>query len=264
MIQRRSTLAWLGALPLLASGNSQAQIVNLTDAVNKAGRHRMLAQRAGKAYFAIGMGIAVPKAQEILSLSMTQFDRHLIELKAFAPTPEIKSTYGEMEAVWSDYKTALIGTAPKRETAQALIDLDGKLLLLSNKAAAALEQLVGKPIGKLVNVAGRQRGLSQRVAKLYLAMAWKAPIVGAQAELNTARADFSAALDLLSKAPETTAQIKEELDQARNQWVFFDSSLTLKAGESAAPERGANVFASSENILSVMEKVTSMYVRAGA
>jgi Type IV pili methyl-accepting chemotaxis transducer N-term len=264
MIQRRSTLTWLSALPLLATGNNFAQVVNLTDAVNKAGRQRMLAQRAGKAYFAIGMGIAVPKAQEILNQSMTQFDRQLIELKAFSPTPEIKATYGEMESVWSDYKTALIGQVPKRETAQALIDIDGKLLALANKGASALEQLVGKPIGKLVNVAGRQRGLSQRVAKLYLAMAWKAPISGAQAELNTARADFSAALDLLSKAPETTAQIKEELDQARNQWVFYDSALTLKAGESAAPERGANVFTSSENILSVMEKVTGMYVRAGA
>jgi hypothetical protein len=264
MMQRRSTLVWLGAVPLLSTAYSVAQIVNLTDAVNKAGRQRMLAQRSAKAYFAIGMGISVPKAQEILNQSMTQFDRQLIELKAYSPTPDIKATYAEMEAVWSDYKTALIGQVPKRETAQSLIDIDGKLLLLANKGASALEQLVGKPIGKLVNVAGRQRGLSQRVAKLYLAMAWKAPINNAQAELNTARADFTAALDLLSKAPETTPQIKDELDQARNQWVFYDSALTLKAGESAAPERGANVFASSENILSVMEKVTSMYVRAGA
>ncbi len=171
MIQRRSTLAWLGAVPLLTSPYSVAQIVNLTDAVNKAGRQRMLAQRAAKAYFAIGMGISVPKAQEILSLSMTQFDRHLVELKAFSPTPDIKAIYAEMEPVWSDYKTALIGAPPKRETAQALIDIDGKLLTLANKGTSALEQLVGKPIGKLVNVAGRQRALSQRVAKLYLAMA---------------------------------------------------------------------------------------------
>ena len=115
--------------------------------------------------------------------------------------------------------------------------MEGKLLTLANKGARALEQLVGKPIGKLVNLAGRPRGLSQRVAKLYLALAWRAPVGGAQAELGAARAVFSAALDLLSKAPETTARIKETLDQARNQWVFYDAALTLKAGESAAPER---------------------------
>ena len=115
--------------------------------------------------------------------------------------------------------------------------MDGKLLTFENKGASALEQLVGKPIGKLVNVAARQHGLSQRVAKLYLVLAWRAPVGGAQAELGAARAVFSAALDLLTKAPETTAQIKETLDQTRNQWVFYDAALTLKAGESAAPER---------------------------
>ena len=102
--------------------------------------------------------------------------------------------------------------------------MNGQLLALANKGASALEQLVGKPICKLVNVAGRQR----------------------------------------SDAPESTAQTKEGLDQARNQWVFYDSALTLKAGECAALERGANVSASSENILSVMEKFTGMHVPAGA
>ena len=139
-----------------------------------------------------------------------------------------------------------------------------QFLLLDKKGASALEQMVDKPTGKLVNVAGPQRGLSQRVDKLYLAMAWKAPINVAEAEMNAARADFSAALDLLSTAPESTPHIKEGPDQAGIQWLSCDSALTLKAAESAASERGANVLTSSENVLCVMEKVTGMYVRVGA
>ena len=200
----------------------------------------------------------------MLRQSMRQLDRQLIELKAFSPTPEIKGIHCEMEAVWRRCKTALIGQILKRYAARSLIDIENQLLLLDKKSTSALEQMVDKPTGKLVDVAGPQRGLSQHVDKLYLAMAWKAPINAAQAEMSAARADFSASLDLRSKAPESTAQIKEGPDQTRIQWVPCDSALTLKAGESAAPERGANVFTSSKSVLRMMEKVTGMCVRVGA
>ena len=190
----------------------------------------------------------------MLRQSMRQLDRQLIELKAFSPTPEIKGIHCEMEAVWRRCKTALIGQILKRYAARSLIDIENQLLLLDKKSNS----------GKLVVVAGPQRGLSQHVDKLYLAMAWKAPINAAQAEMSAARADFSASLDLRSKAPESTAQIKEGPDQTRIQWVPCDSALTLKAGESAAPERGANVFTSSKSVLRMMEKVTGMCVRVGA
>ena len=186
----------------------------------------MLAQRAAWASFAVGMAIWVPKAPEILRQSMTQFDRQLIERKAFSPAPGIKGIYCEMEAVGRDCKTAQIGQIFKRDAAWWLIDIDDQFLLLDKKGASALEQMVDKPTGKLVNVAGPQRGLSQRVDKLYLAMAWKAPINVAEAEMNAARADFSAALDLPSTAPESTAHITEGPDQAGIQWLSCDSAST--------------------------------------
>ena len=44
------------------TGDNFAQIVNLTNAVNKTSRQRMLAQRAACTSFAVGMAIWVPKA----------------------------------------------------------------------------------------------------------------------------------------------------------------------------------------------------------
>ena len=198
---------------------------------------------------------------ERLGASMALFDRQLVELKAFAPTPDIKATYNQLETVWSDYKTALVGQAPTRDSAPALIDLDSKVLGLANKGTLQLEQVSGKPVGKLVNIAGRQRMLSQRVAKFYLAQTWKASVPNAQAELDKARAEFVAALDVLANAPEATVQIKQEIELARNQWVFYETALAQRGGDASVSERSANVFLSSENILSVMDKVTGLYVR---
>ncbi|MDM0071555.1 hypothetical protein QTI68_33825, partial [Variovorax sp. J31P207] len=61
--------------------------------------------------------------------------------------------------------------------------------------------------------------------------------------------------------PEATTAIKQEIELARNQWVFYAAALAQRGVEIASPERSANVFASSENILLVMDKVTSMYSR---
>ena len=83
----------------------------------------------------------------------------------------------------------------------------------------------------------------------------------AQAELDKARAEFVAALDVLANAPEATAQIRQEIDLARNQWVFYEAALAQHGAGAAGSERSVNVFLSSENILSVMDKVTGMYAR---
>ncbi|HSV52408.1 MAG TPA: type IV pili methyl-accepting chemotaxis transducer N-terminal domain-containing protein [Burkholderiaceae bacterium] len=263
-MQRRVAIGWMGSLALLAAGNSFAQVADLNDAINKAGRQRMLSQRMAKAYLAVGQRVVTQRGQDILGASMALFDRQLAELKAFAPTPEVKGTYGQLEVVWSDYKAVLVGQAPVRESAPALIELDGKVLALANKGTLQLEQLSGKPVGRLVNIAGRQRMLSQRVAKFYLAQAWKASVPNAQMELDKARAEFVAALEVLANAPEASVQIKQEIELARNQWVFYEAALAQRGADTAASERSTNVFLSSENILSVMDKVTGLYARLAA
>ena len=187
------------------------------------------------------------------------FNDMIYRLVARIPRGKV-ATYGQLAAAWGDYKALLTGQAPTRESAPALIEMDGKVLALANKGTLQLEQVSGKPVGKLVNIAGRQRMLSQRVAKFYLAQAWGASVPNAQAELDKARAEFVTAIDVLANAPEATAQIRQEIDLARNQWVFYEAALKQNSA-GAASERSTNVFLSSENILSVMDKVTGMYAR---
>jgi hypothetical protein len=78
----------VGSLTLLTVGNNLAPVVDLNDAIDKAGRRRMLSQRVAKAYLAGGQGVATQRAGEILVASMALFERQLMQLEAFAPTPE--------------------------------------------------------------------------------------------------------------------------------------------------------------------------------
>lgn len=243
----------------LAWKPAAAQIVSLNEAINKAGRQRMLSQRMAKAWLAIGQGVDAKQAEKILFDSMAWFDRQFVELKAYAPTPEIEATYKALEPVWSSYKAALVGAPPDRSAAPILLSLDAKVLKLAHQGTVQLEQYSGKAVGKLVNIAGRQRMLSQRTAKFYLSECWGAAVPEQIKELNQARREFAQALTTLSSAPQATPAIRSELELARQQWIFFDNALA-KIGESSGGERhAAEVFTSSENILQVMDKVTGMY-----
>jgi hypothetical protein len=261
-MSRRRHILQAGAALLGATAlPSIAQVQSLNDAINKAGRQRMLSQRMAKAWLALGMEVENGGARQVLDNSLALFDRQLVELKAYAPSATIKATYQELEAVWSEYKAALVGSRPARERVPALVALDARVLALAHQGTQQYEATSGKPVGKLVNVSGRQRMLSQRCAKFYLATAWEAGVATAKAELEKARGEFTAAHAVLAGAPEATPQIKDELELARQQWVFFENALQFGNQAGQGGRRAAEVFRSSENILAVMDRVTGLYAR---
>lgn len=235
------------------------QVVDINDAINKAGRQRMLSQRVAKSYMALGQKVHGDLAEKILAASMALFDRQLVELKAFSPTPEIKTTYGLMESSWSDYKTVLVGSTPGKTGAEQVLTLQGKVLQLANHGTVQLEGVSGKPVGRLVNIAGRQRMLSQRMAAFYLSASWGVQATTSAAEMSKAKDEFLKAHDVLKNAPEATAAIKAELVLAETQFTFFETALrALRPGSGDVQAQG-HVFTTSERILQVMDGVTGMY-----
>ncbi len=242
---------WLPHLPL------RAQVGSLNDAINKAGRQRMLSQRMGKAWLALVHHTESASAQLVLDKSMALFDRQLVELKAYAPTAEIRENYTRLEASWSEYKAALVGSRPGKPGATGVLENDARVLALAHQGTVQYEALSGKPVGKLVNVAGRQRMLSQRMAKFYYAAMLPVDAERAKAEIVKARGEFLAAMALLRNAPEATDGIRNELTLADSQWIFFDHALQRMQGANA--HALSDVFVTSENLLSVMDRVTTQY-----
>jgi nitrate/nitrite-specific signal transduction histidine kinase len=255
-MKRRDFIASSAALMGLSA---QAQVVDLNDAINKAGRQRMLSQRISKAYLALAHKVEAESARQVLDRSLALFDRQLAELKHFAPGPDIRETYVKLEALWSDFKDVVVGSAPAKEHAAKVLQLDGAILALANQGTQQYERASARSLGKLVNIAGRQRMLSQRMAKFYLASAMKVDPQGSVAEIGKARAEFVAALETLRSAPESTPRIKEELALADAQWIFFNQGMQHPDAAHHTPKVMSDVFVTSENLLSVMDRVTGLY-----
>lgn len=260
-MRRRKVLSYASVGPALVLLPSLAipQVSSINDAINKAGRQRMLSQRAAKSYMALGQKVLGDVPGKVLSASVVLFERQLVELKAFAPTAEIRTTYSQLEQAWGDYKGDLVSATPDKAGAEKVISLAGKVLKLANDGTAQLETVSGKPAGRLVNIAGRQRMLSQRMAAFYLSASWGVQSTAAVDEVKKARDEFVAAHDILSSAPEATGAIKSELALAQIQFTFFDAALNDIRPGSGDLRAQENVFTTSERILQVMNTVTGMY-----
>ena len=261
-MQRRHFVILAGAVGLGA--RATAQVIDLNDAINKAGRQRMLSQRMAKAWLALVHQTESANAQAVLDRSLALFDRQLVELKAYAPNGEIRETYVQLESAWSDYKALLVGAAPGKAGAAEVLKSDARVLALAHQGTVQYEAASGRPVGKLVNIAGRQRMLSQRMAKFYYAATLPVDVTAANGEIAKARTEFLSAMKLLRNAPEATDRIRAELALADGQWVFFDHALQRQQGAGAAAKSLSDVFVTSENLLSVMDRVTGLYAAVRA
>ena len=241
----------------LAGGDVQAQISDINSAINKAGRQRMLSQRMAKAYFQIGQQVELERSKKVLDASVALFDRQLVELKNYSPTPEIRETYQKLETSWLAYKDVLLGAAPAPDNGRKVLELSETVLALAQQGTVLLEKHSGSNAGRLVNISGRQRMLAQRMSKFYQAIAWNVANDKSTGELEKARKEFAAAHQELASAPSNTPKIQESLELVKQQWFFFENALSQKAGPDKRPQTA--VATTSERILEEMDAVVGLY-----
>lgn len=238
---------------LTMSSVSYAEITTLSSAINKAGRQRMLTQRMVKAYSMVGIGVQVTTANQQLDGAIKLFEEQLAELKAFAPSEKIKTSLGNVDALWKPFKEVLI-KPNSRANAKVLLLTNDDLLRAAHKVVLQLQDESGTSFGRLVNISGRQRMLSQRMAKFYMLRAWGFNSDEILADAGKAKSEFKSALDELIAAPENTETLSKELREAEKQWKLLKHGL--ERNKKLIP---LIVAMTSEKVLVKMNEITGMY-----
>jgi FKBP-type peptidyl-prolyl cis-trans isomerase (trigger factor) len=156
---------------------------------------------------------------------------------------------------WQRYRELAL-SRPDKQQALTLLELSDQLLAQSEQVVQLLERHSGGQSARLVNRSGRQRMLSQRIAKLYLAMSWHLPVAGLEQSFNQAVEEFDQALQELQQARQNTPAIAKGLQQAEAQWRFTRVGFKLSADSRFVP---TVIATTSETLLWQMHELTNQY-----
>lgn len=233
--------------------------MNVTSAVNIAGRQRMLAQRMTKAYLMLGQGIDPDGARAILQESIRLFEIQLAALKAFQPTATQAKSLADLDAVWARCKPLLTAN-PTALGADVLYVLSEDLQQVAHHVTLVYRDISSLPRDQLVNLAGRQRMLSQRMIKFYLYETWDINHAPADMELHLARAHFTAVLRQMETSPLTEPKVKAQVAELRRMWEPYEAAL-FASRDTTSMRRDAPLAAGlSERVLQSTEKLVAMLV----
>lgn len=251
-----------GGLMLLLAGSLPAPVLAEPDwgeAINTAGRQRMLTQRITRSYVQAGLGARTVLAREQLAASIRQFDSQHAALMQLQVSPEFNGLLMQVMKDWQPFRM-LVSATPRRDQVGRLLELEAPLLDKCEQVVGLLEQHSGTPQGRLVNLSGRQRMLSQRLVKNYMLLAAGLASPKVLAQLDDDRVAFRRVLNTLLSERHYSVEIGQKLEDVADQWVWVESAL-----DSMAEDHYPIIVADAgEKVLVVLEDLTRMYAQVEA
>lgn len=231
------------------------EIKNLSEAVDVAGKQRMFTQRMLKNYAMIGLENDFGNPKEDLQNVMNSFTDHLDALIKFNNDQVTKESLTKVKELWEPIKVEL-QKPPQKELAGKMQEDLEVLLGQANDATVLFAKQTGEVSGEIINISGRQRMLSQRMASLYMLKVWGINDPKFKEKMDKTMDLFRTSLQTLMASDMNTPEINALLANVKKSFMFFE--IMNKSESKFIP---ALIFKKSNEILQDMNTVTGMYAQ---
>ncbi len=280
---RSPIVSMLACLLAIAASDASAQSPRaFASAVNMAGRQRMLSQKMSKEFALLALGVDTANQQTSLTATMELFESSLAKLQngdaaAGIPAPPgeaIQVQLKHVEELWLSFKEVLeSGRALETVDSATLAKVAAQNLLLLQEANKAVQLYVvaaakaGVEVaGNVVNIAGRQRMLSQKMSKEICFIALGIDAEGQRAALAATQALFARSLDGLIAGDEELGlpatsheEILQQMRLVSSLWEEFSARVDTAlngAVDTAYLEKLASL---NLTLLGEMNRAVQMY-----
>jgi len=133
--------------------------------------------------------------------------------------------------------------------------------MLTTQLTAAL----GIQSARSTNLIGRQRALSQRMAKAAFGLMWSHDSKSYAQQFDTARVQFNAALCELQRAAANSSLIAHNLELAEIEVRLFDTALgTHNDMPKLMAPRAINVAPTNQRLLALLDELTNQFAAVKA
>ena len=271
------TVTMIATFCLAAQRSSAASEKEFAKALNVAGRQRMLSQKMGAEFLMVKLGISTVENKNKLDADIAAFAKALNGLitgdtEAGIPAPpneQIARQLGQVKLLWANYLRALESGGKSSVGDIALFG--DPLLRESDKTVQMYEYAAAeagfKKTGTVINVAGRQRMLSQKMTKEICLIALDADKGDSRSKLKEARQLFDSSHNALLKGsaemgiPATTSpEIKKQLAEVDALWKRFDTLVSeVLTDGSANVTKVTAIAALSQDLLKATDKAVTLY-----
>ena len=229
--------------------------------INTCGRLRVLSQRMAIAWALVASEVDQVKGRSKLRQLDIEFGRNLRRIAKAVSVSGLDELLGAIGEIWARYQQALLAEPMTPDHAAEVLALSEEILEATDRLTRRAVASDAGTGARYVNIAGRNRMLSQRIGKFFMFRDWAGCSVLISHYSSPSCAEFENNLNELQHSgknlPEMTAQLKE----VSTQWQKYIRSLIPDIAHPGKPQHTKLVLAEGERLLRLVDTIVKLYER---